>query len=204
MTATALSSLDGSLGCPKAGLAAGDCFGLQTDLVLRIAAVNVHGETLLIWMRQSQSAGVEARKKGFASFKDMLASVRFSDRAVQPLPAAAVATAIDGVWTASWTHDELVRSPLTEPGEDNDENWGQYSLTFNRGHVTEAQQNPLATSSASGTFHVVGDTLVYDRDNGEHFVMRWSLKGNQLTLRRDASLGVVPTPFVIKPWVRRS
>jgi hypothetical protein len=203
VTATALSSLDGSLGCPKAGLTAGDCFGLQADLVLRIAVVNVRGKTLLIWLRQNLSADAEARNKGFASFKDMLSSIRFSNRAVQPLPAAAAATAIDGIWTASWTHDELMRSPLTEPGEDNDENWGQYSLTFNRGRVTEAQQNPLATSSGSGTFRLVGDTLVYDRDNGEHFVMRWSLKGNQLTLRRDGSLGVVPTPFVIKPWAGR-
>ncbi len=204
VTATAPSSLDGSLGCPKAGLTAGDCFGLQADLVLRIAVLNVRGKTLLIWLRQNLSAGVEDREKNFASFKDMLASGRFSDRAVQRLPAARAATAIDGVWTASWTHDELVRSPLTEPGEDNAENWGQYSLTFDRGRVTEAQQNPLATYSASGAFRLVGDTLVYDRDNGEHFVMRWSLKGNQLTLKRDESLGVGPTPFVIKPWVRRS
>ena len=31
--------------------------------------------------------------------------------------------------------------------------------------------------------------------------MRWSRKGNQLTLTRDDTLGDGPTPFVIKPWV---
>jgi hypothetical protein len=113
------------------------------------------------------------------------------------------AVPIDGVWTASWTRDELVRSPLTEPGEVNDENCGQCSLTFNRGRVIEAVKNRLATYSGSGSFRLDGDTFVYDRDNGEHFVMRWTIKGNQLTLKRDVSLGVGPTPFVIKPWVRR-
>ena len=69
--------------------------------------------------------------------------------------------------------------------------------------VTESVKNPLATYSGSGSFRLHGDTFVYDRDNGEHFVMRWSLKGNKLTLKRDESLGVGPTPFVIKPWVRQ-
>jgi hypothetical protein len=95
--------------------------------VLRIAVVAVRGKTLLIWLRNNVSAGIEARKMDFVSFEGMLSSVRFSDRAVQPVPVAPVVTPIDGVWTASWTHDELVRSPVTEPGEVNDENWGRYT-----------------------------------------------------------------------------
>ena len=74
----------------------------------------------------------------------MLASVRFSNRAVQAAPAGPVASPIDGVWRARWTHAELVNSPLTVlPDEDNDGNWGTYTITFKRGRVTEAQSNRL-------------------------------------------------------------
>lgn len=56
VTATTIRSLDGSLGCQKPGMAAGDCFGLQPDLSLRIAVVDLGGKTLLIWDRTEQSA----------------------------------------------------------------------------------------------------------------------------------------------------
>ena len=39
LTATTSTQLEGSLGCAKAGMGAGDCYGLQPDLVLRIAVV---------------------------------------------------------------------------------------------------------------------------------------------------------------------
>jgi len=132
----------------------------------------------------------------------MLASVRFSNRAVQAAPAGPVASPIDGVWRARWTHAELVNSPLTLlPDEDNDGNWGTYTITFKRGRVSETQQNPLGKWAGAGSYQLRGDVLDWTRDNGEHFVMRWSRKGNQLTLTRDDTLGVGPTPFVIKPWV---
>jgi hypothetical protein len=202
VTATTSKKLDGSLGCPKAGMAAGDCYGLQPDLVLRIAVVTVGDKTLLVWLRTSHNATVEDRTTASTSFEQMLASVRFSNRAVQATPAGPVASPIDGVWRARWTHAELVKSPLTLlPDEDNDENWGTYTLTFKRGRVTEAQSNRLGKWAGAGSVQLTGDVLDWTRDNGEHFVMRWSRKGNQLTLTRDETLGVGPTPFVIKPWV---
>ena len=33
--------------------------------------------------------------------------------------------------------------------------------------------------------------------------MRWSIDGDKLTLTRDESLGIGPTPFVIKPYTRQ-
>jgi hypothetical protein len=116
----------------------------------------------------------------------------------------AVATPIDGVWMASWTKDELAASTLLQHGEFNDYNWGQLTLTFKQGRFKGTQKNARKKSSDSGTLRVVVDTLVIDRDDNEHFVMRWSLKGDQLTLTGDEALGIGPTPYVMKPWVRQS
>jgi hypothetical protein len=201
VTATTSNKLEGSLGCPKAGMGAGDCYGLQPDLVLRIAVVDVGDKTLLVWLRTSRNATVEDRRTAARSFEQMLASVRFSNRAVQAAPAKPAASPIDGVWRARWTHAELVNSPLTLPDEDNNDNWGTYTITFKRGRVTEAQKNPLGKWAGAGSFQLRGDVLDWTRDSGEHFVLRWSRKGNQLTLTRDDTLGVSPTPFVIKPWM---
>jgi hypothetical protein len=76
MTATARDGLDGSLGCPVRGADQADgCFGLQPDLSLRIAVIDMGaGTTLLAWAR----TGKEAPDAEFvAMFERMLASVQF-------------------------------------------------------------------------------------------------------------------------------
>ncbi len=104
----------------------------------------------------------------------------------------------------SLTEDELVSSPLLyDEHEVNDQNWGDFTLTFEEGRFTESQQNAEASWSMTGDYHVDGDELTLDRDNGEHFVLRWHLDGDTLVLERDESIGVVPTPFIINPWTRQ-
>jgi hypothetical protein len=50
---------------------------------------------------------------------------------------ANVATALDGVWTTSVTEHELASSPLLyDPDEVNDQNWGDLTFTFDKGHFT--------------------------------------------------------------------
>ena len=61
LTASTSKQLEGSLGCPKAGMEAGDCYGLQPDLVLRIAVVEVGDQTLLAWLRTSRRATIQDR-----------------------------------------------------------------------------------------------------------------------------------------------
>jgi hypothetical protein len=76
MTATTSSSMDGSLGCPFLGADQGEgCYGLQPDLSLRIAVIDMgHGTTLLAWAR----TGIDAPDDAFVSmFERMLASVQF-------------------------------------------------------------------------------------------------------------------------------
>ena len=77
MTATTRDALDGSLGCPVKGAdQAEGCFGLQPDLDLRIAVIDMGaGRTLLAWAR----TGTEAPDDEFvAMFERMLTSVQFT------------------------------------------------------------------------------------------------------------------------------
>ncbi len=66
---------DGALGCPAAGAEQADgCFGPQSDLVLRLAVVDVGDTTLLAWARMSR----QNPDRSFAAvFERMLTTIRF-------------------------------------------------------------------------------------------------------------------------------
>ena len=203
VTTTASAPLDGSLGCPAAGVAAADCFGPQPELTLRIAVVDVGGTTLLVWWRHA--GGVEGSADAFASFETMLASVELGD--VRPASTAPAtpggATALDGTWKTSFERDALATSPLLEdPEEINDQNWGDLVLTFGDGRFTYEQSNPKDNYTATGTYAVDGDALTLALDNTERFAVRWRIDGDGLVLERDPALGSVPTPYVLQPWTR--
>jgi hypothetical protein len=82
MTATTTESLNGSLGCPVIGVdnpehgGVGECFGLQPDVILRIAVIDMGGgTTLLAWAR----TGIAAPDDEFnAMFERMLANLQFN------------------------------------------------------------------------------------------------------------------------------
>jgi hypothetical protein len=205
VTANTAKGLDGSIGCQTKGLTAGDCFGLQPDLTLRIAVIDADGRTLLAWLRHGKTGDPGDAKTEFASFEQMLSSIRFRGGKPQASTEAApaVATPIDGVWSTTFTKRELVSSPLLmDQGEVNDGNWGHWTFTFKQGRFTFTQKNQRTASSTKGTFKVVGDTVDLSLENAEHFVMRWSIAGDKLTFKRDESIGVGPTPFVISSWKR--
>jgi TRAP-type C4-dicarboxylate transport system substrate-binding protein len=118
------------------------------------------------------------------------------------------ATVLDGVYRTSFTREELAASPLlTDPSEASDENWGRFTLTLQHGRVTfTAQQTDVANFHTSGTYTLNGDAIVLrftaGGSAGETFAFRWSLYRDVLTFKRDASLGVAPTPWLVKPWRR--
>ena len=121
--------------------------------------------------------------------------------------AAAKATPIDGVYRTSFTRAALERSPkLMDAEEINDENWGDFTLMLSKGRVTFEQTNDVASYSTSGTFAVDGDSIVMEFTDGgnadEIFAFRWSLYRDTLTFRRDAALGIVPTPYLVNTWHR--
>jgi hypothetical protein len=75
MTATTRVGLDGAIGCPDlAADQAEGCFGLEPDLTLRIAVLNIGGTSLVAWARTSAKAPDHSL---FADFEAMLRSIRF-------------------------------------------------------------------------------------------------------------------------------
>lgn len=113
------------------------------------------------------------------------------------------ATALDGVYRTSFTRGELAKSPLLiDAGEINDQNWGDLTLTFDRGRVTFTQRNDVDNTSTSGTYTLDGKAITLHFTEGvnagETFSGRWSLYRDVLTFER----GALPTPYVVKPWRR--
>ncbi len=112
-------------------------------------------------------------------------------------------TAIDGRWTTSFSAQGLADSPLlSDPEEVNDQNWGDFTFSFDDGEFTFDQRNRLDEYSVSGTFSVEGDVVRLALDDGEQLAMHYSIEGDQLSFHRDESLGVAPTPYVLQPWTR--
>jgi hypothetical protein len=118
------------------------------------------------------------------------------------------ATALDGAYATTFTREELAASPLADPDEINDENWGELTLTFADGRVTYTQKNSVGNTSTSGVFTVDGDavTMAFKTgvNAGETFGFRWSTSGATLTFTRDDSVGIGPTPFLVKSWTLAS
>jgi hypothetical protein len=74
-TSTTAHGWDGSLGCPSTGAdQAEGCFGIQPDLILRIAVIPVGNTTLLAWARTKKANPDDAF---WAMFERMLKSVQF-------------------------------------------------------------------------------------------------------------------------------
>jgi hypothetical protein len=76
MTGTTTRSLDGTLGCPAATTPVAVCFGLQPEVALRIAVVDLDGKTLVAWARTQQDDTDAPRF--FAAFEAMLRSLRLA------------------------------------------------------------------------------------------------------------------------------
>ena len=205
LTATTDQSLNGSLGCQKQGLPPSDCYGLQPDLSLRMAVIPRGSRTLLVWLRTGINLAEATRVNNVKAFDAILTSIRFSDRAVEATPEAVRKTALDGTWQAKFTKKELAASPLLmDSDEVNDDNWGTLTLSFNRGSVTSMITNPtIGSHKGTSTYAVAGNVLTLNQDNGETFVLRWKVNGDELTLKRDEALGVGPTPLLVKPFIRQ-
>ena len=115
--------------------------------------------------------------------------------------------ALEGTFRTKLTEDELAKSPLLyEPGEVNDENWGELTMRLSDGRVRLSQKNSRASYAISGSYSTDGDVIkLRFADLGETWGFRWSLYRGTLKLERDETLGVppelhAPTPLLINPW----
>ena len=55
VTANTSESLDGSLGCQAVGIEDADCYGIQPDVTLRVAVIDLGDDTLLAWWRHDKA-----------------------------------------------------------------------------------------------------------------------------------------------------
>lgn len=116
---------------------------------------------------------------------------------------------LEGKFRTTLTEDELASSPLLyDPGEVNDENWGELTLKLSDGQVRYTTENNRAGWEGSGTYTTDGDVIKMQMaEIGETWGFRWSLYRGTLKLERDESLGVppelhAPTPLLVNSWER--
>jgi hypothetical protein len=100
----------------------------------------------------------------------------------------------------------LLAQALNGVAEISEENWGEFTLTFDHGRVTLEGRNDHGSGSTSGTYTINGKAITLrfteGANAGETFAARWSLYRDVLTFERDPSLGELPTPWLVKPWRR--
>jgi TRAP-type C4-dicarboxylate transport system substrate-binding protein len=161
-----------------------------------------------VYAKLERDPGTKAAIAAFRALRGSTATEVIPEcPAVSPPSAPATTSPIDGVWTTSFTRDELAASPLLlDTGELNNENWGEFRMVLDEGRVSLEQHNDLDHYSTSGTFTVDGNDVTLrptvGGNAGEVFTFRWSLFQDTLTLERHPSMPVSPTPLIIKPWTR--
>lgn len=203
VTATTDRSLDGSLGCPAKNTPAAACFGLQPDLELRIAVVQAHGRTLLIWMRTDKSTSRPAVAAKVRSFDDMLASVRFSSRAVQPATPL-TNSPLDGTYqmSISWpkTKTETARCV---GGKEGTSSLAVYQLILDRGSlqlwVRVGGSTATRELGMADSYRIINHQIAFGG-----YTAKFTFDGQNLTLSnlQGGQCGDVAI-WTTKPWIRR-
>ena len=205
VTAATDRSLDGSLGCPARGTPAAACFGLQPDLDLRLAVLRVHDRTLLIWLRTDKSMNPADVATRVQSFEDMLASIRFSSRPVQPA-APATNTPLDGTYqmTISWPKVKVKNaSARCVGGAEGTAAQVLYELILDRGSVEIWVRVGGATAKRelgfSDSYHILNPHRIIFGSLTADF----RLDGQALTLSnmQGGQCGDVAI-WTTKPWIR--
>jgi dipeptidyl aminopeptidase/acylaminoacyl peptidase len=125
-----------------------------------------------------------------------------SPPALQPT----VDASIEGVYATRTSRAELAASPLAGTAAIDDASWGDSQLTFAAGKVAYVHGNFFASSSSSGQYSVAGDTVWFafsaGAKSGQTFTLRWTVKGDALTLSPGATVTPAAVPLLVKPWQR--
>jgi hypothetical protein len=76
-TPDSIDGFDGSLGCQAEGLTAAECFGVQPEVTLRIAVIELDPAPLLVWLRDIRRP--DGQNLEVATFDAMLATLDFRE-----------------------------------------------------------------------------------------------------------------------------
>jgi hypothetical protein len=130
----------------------------------------------------------------------------------QPGSAAeAAATPLDGVYQETTSAEDLRNAGDLTPLP---ENYGAFTLVFDRGRFAFTQQSDEACTWQYGTYVVKGDRVEWtyvdsggispnhaNNKPGEFFAFDWSLYRDALTLTA-VTVDVSPPVFLVRPWHR--
>jgi hypothetical protein len=201
VTARTDKPLDGSIGCPDTGIRPSDCFGLQPDLILRLAVVRTDHGPLLIWLRNQESANPDMATET-QKFTELLSGVHFSARSPQAAPAPA-ATQLDGTYT--WTITERDARKYGTASDRTSQGLARFPITFtvvlDTGNWT--MQETSSSETGSGTYEITGDKLTFHWGGT---TLAFSVKEGDGTLHLR---GVAPMDlgdrfiWTTEPWVKR-
>ena len=72
-----------------------------------------------------------------------------------------------------------MRQTSRHTDEINDANWGTTKIIFKGGTATETTNHAKGEFTDDFAYKIDGDTVTFQRHNGERFVMRWVIKGDQ-------------------------
>ena len=159
-------------------------------------------------------------RRQIAQIETMRTSVpaaRAPSCALSAVPAAKLGSLdqLDGVYRFTINNYGELKAAGADSGEFNPGNLGTFTFVFDRGRFAQTTENPQACVWDYGTVVATGSkiTLLYSdgggsppgaaNQPGDQFTMKWSLYRDLLTMRRVPRVAV-PTPFVVRPWLRVS
>lgn len=161
VTATAAGALDGTLGCPEVSMIAGDCFGINPDVVLRLAVIGNGDDTVLVWLREKPGTDATA---DVAAFEAMLDTLHFTNEDVATTTTID-APAVEGTYTWTITADDAIAHSPNPPTSDElaglpsvitmDMNNGHWHLTY------VGPDHVVVDDEGGGTYTADSDTIVF-------------------------------------------
>jgi TRAP-type C4-dicarboxylate transport system substrate-binding protein len=132
--------------------------------------------------------------------------------AAEPSTITAGVTRLDGTWGVGYTRAQFFAAGA-DPSENVPGNWGQFTLTFDRGHWSEVFPDlGPGDGPASGTYVVTGDEITFHRTDHAYTgsdteiwgPYTWSVYRDTLTFREGQNFDQGPTGLIVKPWRRSS
>ena len=114
-----------------------------------------------------------------------------------PSLTAASAT-IEGTWTVTFTHQEMLDAGITDQSEDNLSNYGTFRLTFQSGWWANRQLAPIESGGGTATYTVDATTIhLFSPEDNVTFDLPYTVTSTTLTLGPGG-----PVTFRVKPWTR--
>jgi len=116
----------------------------------------------------------------------------------QPTPSPSLPPpSIEGTWETTFTRAEMLAAGIADSAEDNNENYGHFTLSIHAGTVVTQHLAPTTCCTSTATYVVSGNT--YTVTTAAHEVFSWPFSVTATTLTFG---GTGPVTLRAKPWTR--